>query len=194
MSRQTSRWFLGIAPPRDVAERIAASARAALDGTLLRVYAAEDLHLTLVFLGEVEREFVKRVEVGFAAAYRDARPIALHVGGTGVFESDGRARALWADFDHDEGSRSGLLDLVDRGRRLAADSGLELPASDLERPFVPHLTLARPRAREHAPPAFEHLRFDVGWTAREVHLFESVGRDSESGRYPTRGNAELRGV
>ncbi len=194
MSAHTSRWFLGIAPPRDVAERIASIARAALAGTSLRTYTSEDLHLTLVFLGEVERERIESVERGLDDAFCAARPLALHVGGTGVFESGGRERALWAGFDQSEGARAQLQDLVDRSRRLAADAGIELSASDLERPFVPHLTLARPRAREQAPPDFEHLRFDIDWRASAVHLFESVGRGVESGRYPVRASAELRGV
>lgn len=190
------RLFLGILPPADVRELVAARARAALEGTVAGVYAADDVHLTLVFLGDVGADAARAVERGLAAAYGAARPVALGLGGAGAFGDAGRERALWAGFQLDDRQRAALEDLVARGRRLAAGCGVALPAADLERPFTPHLTVARPRARERVPDGFAALRFDAGWTADEVVLFESAGRASGergSARYPARARVRLAG-
>ncbi len=194
MATSSTRIFLGIAPPLELQERVAAGARAVLSGTQLRVYHEQDIHLTLVFFGEVASEAASLVEHGLADAFRGARPVDLRVGGTGSFESGGRERALWAGFDLQDESRERLLDIVDRGRRLAAGAGIEVPAADRERPFVPHLTLVRPRSGERAPESFASLRFDLDWTADAVSLFASVGGGAGTARYPVRASVRLAGV
>lgn len=187
------RLFLAIVPPAEVRAEIAHRAARALDGCVDRVYVADDLHLTLVFLGDVERACAGRVVAGLEAAFTDASPIALRAAGTGSFGVAGHERALWAGFDLDASSRARLEDLVARGRALAARSGIELAAHELARAYVPHLTLARPRARDRAPTEFAALRFDVGWTADEVALCESAGAGARDGRYPVRASVRLRG-
>jgi len=188
------RLFLGLLPPAHLSDAVADGARKALGRDITRVYAAGDLHLTLVFLGDVPLEAAARVESGLQGAFEDAAPVALRVAGTGSFPTPGHARTLWAGFDLAERERLGLLDLVARGRRLATEAGIELAARDLGAPYVPHLTLARPRPGERVPPEFAGLRFDLDWRADEVCLFESAGAGSPGGRYPVRASCALRGA
>ncbi|MCY2961070.1 MAG: RNA 2',3'-cyclic phosphodiesterase [Planctomycetota bacterium] len=187
------RLFLGLLPAPEVRDEIAERARSLLGPSLARVYAAEDLHLTLVFLGRIPCENVRRIEVGMQAAFEGAAPIRLRVGGTGSFPTAGHERALWAGLDLAPPGRMRLEDLVDRGRRLATAAGIQIGARDLAQSFVPHLTLAGPRAGESVPPAFEGLRFDLDWVAEEVLLFESLGATAPDGRYPVRARVHLRG-
>jgi 2'-5' RNA ligase len=197
MSARSTRLFLGLLPPATIREEVAVRAREVLHGAVSHVYAADDVHLTLVFLGEVEGESCSRVEAGLAGAFDGAAPVRLRIGGggafggAGAFSVVGHERALWAGFDLDDLSRAGLGDLVARSRRLTAAAGIELAPHDLERPFVPHLTLARPRARERVPEACAALRFDLDWTADAVHLFASVGAAAGTGRYPVRASVRL---
>jgi 2'-5' RNA ligase len=186
------RLFLGLLPPPALAREVHDLARPALSD--VPVYAAGDLHLTLVFLGEVDPARAASLRAGLEDAFADASGVRLRVGGSDAFEVPGHERALWAGFDLDAEQHAWLADLVARGRALAAASGVVLPAADLERPYVPHLTLARPHSRWRATPAFGALRFDLDWEADAVHLFESVGRDAATPRYPVRASCPLRGL
>jgi len=186
------RYFLGLRPPPPVAAAIAERAHGVLAGAIDKLYSAEDLHLTLVFLGEVAPERQAELDAKFSRAFADAEPFALEVGGTGAFGNPGQEWALWAGIQPEAASRARLQDLVARSRRLAKDCGIVLPVADLARPFAPHLTLARPRTKERAPAAFRSLRFDVGWEVDAVHLFESVGGAGPGPRYPVRASQLLR--
>jgi len=96
----------------------------------------ENLHLTLRFLGATPPDRVAAVEdtVRAVAAGRSAFPVALS--GAGAFPSGRRPRALWL------GIREGADGLA------ALGSALDAPLAALgwepeERPFRPHLTVAR---------------------------------------------------
>ncbi|MBL8863381.1 MAG: hypothetical protein JNK02_15420 [Planctomycetes bacterium] len=101
---------------------------------------------------------------------------------------------MWAGFDLAPEERAALLDLVERGRALAARCGVALDGADLARPFTPHLTLTRLRQPRRAPGDFDRLRFDLDWLADEVHLFESAGGAGSGPRYPVRATCRLRGL
>ncbi len=186
------RLFLGLLPPPPVAASIAERTHAVLTGAIGKLYSADDLHLTLVFLGEVMPEREVELDVKFSRAFADAESFPLAIGGTGAFGSAGAEWALWAGIQPDPASRARLQDLVARSRRLAKDCGIVLPVADLARPFAPHLTLARPRPRERTPTEFRTLRFDLGWTANAVHLFESLGGAGPGPHYPVRASQLLR--
>jgi len=105
------------------------------------------MHLTIRFLGEMDE-----VQTGAlsAALKTSLKPPAapgcdVHVRGLGVFPQVKRPRILWAGLvDEPPGSLARLHAAVE-----LAVSAAGLPAED--RPFHPHLTLAR--AGEGRPPA-----------------------------------------
>jgi 2'-5' RNA ligase len=103
----------------------------------LTVTPPGNLHLTLAFLGEIGDEAVE----GAGAAVRETaaeRPgWTLHWSGAGVFPGRSRPRVLWLGVDGGEA-------LLDAHIALnAALAALGLPVED--RPYRPHLTLARVR-------------------------------------------------
>jgi 2'-5' RNA ligase len=123
----------------------------ALGGAAVRLPAARDLHITLVFLGGREPEVVPELMRAAHAAVSTALP------------GPPRLRALRLRALPPRRPRLYALDLSDEGGRLTAlheALACELVASGLwqpeERPFWPHLTVARvPRAqrgRASAPP------------------------------------------
>jgi 2'-5' RNA ligase len=181
------RLFLGLLPPADVRAAVVEAARPVLSGMRGGVHAAEDLHLTLCFLGQVEESRLSCLRSELAGALASARAVHLRVGGTGVFPTPGKERTAWAGLETTPEERAGLLDLVRRCREAATAAGVDWKAGGAEAPlatFVPHLTLARPRAPGGLPPAFAGLRFDRAWTADAVLLFESAGAGDPRGRYP----------
>jgi 2'-5' RNA ligase len=104
----------------------------------LSVPPAQNLHLTLAFLGELDEDGLGRATDALAvAAPRMGAPWTVEWGATGAFPSLTRPRVLW-------------LGLVDDAPTVSAAEVLreELAARGLpveERQFRPHLTLARVR-------------------------------------------------
>ncbi|MEU4554111.1 RNA 2',3'-cyclic phosphodiesterase [Micromonospora violae] len=121
--------------------RIGAAAAAGVD---VRLADPAQLHVTLAFLGDVEAARLVEVEsaLGLAAEWfhdgRDAPP-RLSLGGGGRF-GEGRSTVLWVDLRGDVEALHELARLV-RGRLRHA----RLPYD--EKPFRPHLTVARPGDR-----------------------------------------------
>jgi 2'-5' RNA ligase len=98
-------------------------------------WVSAGLHLTLVFLGEVT------AESGAAAVERlqeplPCEPFALGLGAAGMFPSSGRPRVLWLGVAEGAPALASVQAAV--VRRLDG-----IPYKKEDRPFSPHLTLAR---------------------------------------------------
>ncbi|MEU9506971.1 RNA 2',3'-cyclic phosphodiesterase [Micromonospora sp. NPDC048170] len=144
------RLFVAIYPPSEVVAhlgvqvaRLRAGARAAA-GIDVRLADPADAHVTLAFLGDVEAERLVAVQsaLGLAAdRFRDGRPAAprLRLAGGGRFGQD-RSTVLWVDLRGEVESVETLAQLI-RSRLRHADLSYD------ERPFRPHLTVARPGDR-----------------------------------------------
>jgi 2'-5' RNA ligase len=138
------RLFVALVPPAPVQAGLAALA-APLTG--VRWTTAENLHLTLRFIGETAPE----KQDAFAAALARVRvePFVLPTGGVGLFPSRGPAKVLWAGVGHGHTRLYQLRKQVDEAL-LTVDSGLAMPG------FHPHFTVARLDAN-HDPKAVAHL-------------------------------------
>lgn len=93
------------------------------------------MHLTLAFLGEVAEPLAAAITSASARPVAHA-PFLIELGGVGVFPPRGMPRVLWL------GLSRGGRDLVDL-QRIVADRLEGLGVRLEERPFHPHLTLAR---------------------------------------------------
>ena len=167
--REGARTFVALALGPELGERVARAVAEVLDARAFRLPYAEGLHLTLAFLGDVERARLAGLGSALAGALAGVAAPALRLGGTGAFPSLARARVLWVGVE--ERATTGRLAACHAAVRVAlASAGL---AAD-ER-FAPHVTVARPRgARARLPEAFAALRFDLAWDPAAVELFESV--------------------
>ncbi len=150
-------------------------------GLPVRWVAADHLHVTLKFLGEVAAERATPIGEAIAGAVREARSFAVTLGGAGAFPSPDRPRVVWIGVE--------------------AHPALELLANDVERalapfafaselrPFHPHVTIGRV-GREVRPSSLKRLRRlldEVAYSGvmrvESVDLMESVtGRDGASYR------------
>jgi RNA 2',3'-cyclic 3'-phosphodiesterase len=161
------RLFAGIelaAAARTAIEVATASLRTQVPG--FRWVPAQNLHLTLVFLGWVEAHDVEPIRGALEAALRPAAPFTARLGGAGRFPDRGKARILWVGF---ELGAEALSDLADRAREGVADRITDT------RPFRPHITVARAkqpvRVAASALAAVPSLDRDVGVDA--MTLFRS---------------------
>lgn len=138
------RAFVAVPVEEPVTLRRLAGARSLLpDLHGIRWIPPGQIHLTLKFLGEIEEERIDAAKAATARAARTAEgdppgagPFRLTIEGLGAFPPHGGARVLWA------GCGEGADALCSLAARVeAAFAGEGFPPE--ERPFSPHLTLAR---------------------------------------------------
>ena len=136
---------------------------------------ADDLHLTLCFLGDFEEARRPALERTLAEELRGLNAPELRVTGTGGFPNLRQPRVLWAGVDEIDESLGRLDALHNRVRQAALSLGWRPRHGELRRPFQPHITVARVRrgAAARVNPAFAGLRFRERWLPLEVALFES---------------------
>lgn len=147
------RLFVAIRPPRDIRELLLDAMEESAD---FRWQEEQQLHLTLRFVGEVERPIAN----DFADALARIRAGALHlrIAGFGRFEQR-NSGALWAAVE----PKPPLAALAAKVERVCQSVGLEPE----RRAFHPHITLARWKGRR----------------TREVHDFLERTRDLSSGPF-----------
>ena len=157
------RLFVAIRPPDEVRDLLV---DAMDEGPALRWVGEENLHLTLRFIGEVERPLGEDIARRLQGVR--AEPLELRIRGVGRFEQR-NGGAVWAGIEP-KGQVAGLAAKVDRACVLA---GLEPE----RRAFHPHVTLARyGRAGKAEAEDFERRRAALASGAFEVDrfiLFES---------------------
>jgi 2'-5' RNA ligase len=130
------RLFVAIRPPEEVRDLLI---DAMDDRPELRWVSDDNLHLTLRFIGEVERPLADDVAAALAGVHFSS--FELRVAGVGTFEQR-NGGALWAGGD----PRGDVAALAARIERACQSAGL--PPE--RRAFHPHITLARWNRRSAA--------------------------------------------
>ncbi len=131
---------------------------------------AENLHLTLAFLGRVEEERIGGVSAAIGAAVRDHVDFTVRLGELGAFPSVKRARVVWAGLDDPTGGLTGLADSI-------GDGLVPLGFPREARAFRPHMTIAR--LKIPGPVALGVALEPMSFAVERISLFESrLGRPS----------------
>ncbi len=123
---------------------------------------AENFHITLKFLGEIGRNRVESLSRAAQRAVAGIPPFDVAIKGAGAFPPHGIPRVLWL----------GITDASDGLARLQSRLDKECDREGFppeQRPFHPHLTIARPRvpkgarrlAALHKEMGFEPIGFPV---------------------------------
>lgn len=158
MAADTARLFFAAWPAPEVQRALGGVAQSAQRECSGRAVPTHNIHLTLVFLGDVPRPRLDEIEA--LAATIDARSFALAVDRLEYWR---RNRILWA----------GVKECPEALRALVAALELGLLAAGFQcdgRPYIPHVTLLRNARR--APAA---LRIPpVAWPVADFALVESV--------------------
>ena len=135
------RCFIAIEIPDTVKKEIGEAA------DMLRKYDADikwvnaqNLHITLKFLGNTPEEAVPEISESLLSAVSPFRPFYIKISGTGVFPSRKSPRVIWIGVENGE-SLPRLAADIDRSLSL-------LGYKKEEREFRPHLTLGRVRSRK----------------------------------------------
>lgn len=166
------RLFLALEVPeahRREMERRARTLRRSLPPA--RWVPADNLHLTLRFIGATDPDRVPDLLGAVAPAFAACEPLTLRLVGGGIFPPARPARVAWVGVDG-----GGALHRLQREVAAAADAALGLEPEG--RPFHSHVTLARPRRPWKRPASEEFARAFEGpvgepFTVRAGVLFES---------------------
>jgi 2'-5' RNA ligase len=184
------RLFVALELPAEVRSRLGERMTALRDELpSARWVSAELLHLTLVFLGEVEEGLLEPIDRALGPVFAASPALRLRLGDPGTFPPRRPARVAWVAIETD-----GDLAALERGARRALDPVLAAPLAD--RPYHAHVTLARPR-RPWSRGAIATFHQGLGgvageWEVRRAVLFESrLGAPGP--RYAPRGEYALVG-
>ena len=164
------RLFVALEIPSTVRENLAdllGSLRAVSPQT--RWVHPENLHVTLKFIGEVPEAKFSAIRSALAGVRSD-QPVTLDFRGLGFFPNEKHPRVFWAGTE-----ASPNLKILAAEIEKAVE---KLGISREQRPFSPHLTLARfepPRLPEKLRAAIqEHAARDFGCLrTNQFHLIES---------------------
>ena len=161
------RTFVAIFPPQEVREALFRAAQNLQASKAFRLVGQEKIHLTLKFLGDVAEQDLDTIKKILQPLGDGHDPFEVSTSGFGAFPSEQRARILWSSID--QGSEH-LRTIAEEVETLLSPAGFERE----NRPYIPHLTLGRARARrtklvtpETSPPT---LRF----TVRGINLVKSA--------------------
>ncbi len=160
----------------EVAERV----RTSSDGIRARWVRFEGLHLTLRFLGPTPPEAISALVEATDEIAGRRRPISVRLGGGGAFPGLARPRTLWI------GVPGGVEDLAELAAALSSDPRIAPllpeaatgPRGGPEKPYSPHLTIARTDGVRGAGALARALvasaaGLDVRFTADRVVLYRS---------------------
>jgi 2'-5' RNA ligase len=130
----------------------------------------EGIHLTLKFLGYVEPEKIPEITAALKPIAESAHPFPIQVKGCGFFPNSKRPNVLWAGV---------VSDLLQPLQQQVEDATEKLGFQRENRPFSPHLTLAR--FRDHhglTPLILETEKWQEKMlgecTATDFVLYESI--------------------
>jgi len=181
-ARDRARVFVALELGAELGAHVAAEVERVLGRGEFRLPAGAGLHLTLVFVGDVERAQLAALARALGEVLVGLVAPELRLSGTGGFPSFARSRVLWVGVE--ERAAAGRLAAC----RTAVLAGLAraglAPMGEGHEGFTPHVTVARPRgARSRVPGAFGALRFERDWSPAAVALVESVLGRPEDRRY-----------
>lgn len=135
------RCFVAVDFPGEIREELgkfASSLSPGAVGRAVRWMRPENIHLTLKFLGPVDRKTLPELSAALEAALAGHAPFGLTVKGAGVFPPRGRPRVVWVGLAGETAALAALQSAVE-----SAFEPLGFPRE--KRPFTPHLTVGRVR-------------------------------------------------
>jgi RNA 2',3'-cyclic 3'-phosphodiesterase len=173
------RLFVAVTPPPQVLDELGSATETMRSARPeLRWTRPDQWHLTLAFLGEVDDTARADLSVRLGRTATQHPPMRLALHGAGRFGD----RVLWTRVAGDVVALRGLAASVRAAARRA-----HVDVED--RPYRPHLTLARGREGADLRPVVDVLAGFAGrtWTAGELHLVRShLGAGPErTSRYET---------
>ncbi|MES0349958.1 MAG: RNA 2',3'-cyclic phosphodiesterase [Desulfobacteria bacterium] len=166
------RAFIAISLPEPVLQAIANAQETLKRGGLkIRWVRKEGIHLTLKFLGDIDRDSVEKISEAMERATGSFSPFTLWVEGIGVFPDLRRPRVAWVGV-------SGEVEVLSALQRDLESQLSRLGFPKEKRGFRGHLTLGRVKGRLDQTKLREGLETlsdfrTESFTAQSIVLFQS---------------------
>lgn len=140
---------------------------------VVRWVPAENIHLTLKFLGNISTASLNDLQRTLQASVKGLRPFEVQVAGVGAFPKLRTPRVIWSALNAPD-ALTHLAQIVDA-------AALKLGYPQEERPFSPHLTLGRVSDKANAQEVSaladnlaKQGNISLGsFTVRDIQLFRS---------------------
>jgi len=132
----------------------------------------ENIHLTLVFLGDIEEESAADLCDALETAVAPLEPFSFEIDGLGSFGRPGAPRIVWA------GTR-GSSDALRRLHAAITGALSERGCTFDEKPFSPHLTLGRVKAPRGAEALEKRIIHNRETAFGTVHVHDVILMKSE---------------
>ena len=153
------RLFYAVKVPQEIADELA-PAQKELRGNW-RAVRPDQFHITLAYIANAPESALDHLRTVGREAARDTAPFTLRIRGTGYFPNEGSPRVWFAKVDAPE-----LEELAGKIR-----SQLQVEFDD--KPFKPHITLAR---KKGPAPRVSPKLWDLSWDAGAFTLIHSTLR------------------
>jgi 2'-5' RNA ligase len=189
---QRLRTFIAVALDTFTHDRLVGLQQRLADGGMPAKWVEPDnLHITLLFLGEVDARETPAVCKAVETVCRGVAPFAMTLAGAGAFPTVRRPRTLVVHITEGAAEMKALHD------------ALEAPLLELgcyrreERAYTPHLTLGRVKGQTAAEPLAAAVRQFERWQGGQTQVREVLVLSSElrpdGPEYTVLGRAPLKG-
>jgi 2'-5' RNA ligase len=139
-------------------------------GFPIRWVAIENMHLTLIFLGEVEENFLNKVKEQLILAVKNAKLFEANLTGLGAFPSQRSPRVIWVGMDKGKNEAIDLQAMVEKPL-------VTIGYKPEDRKFHPHLTIGRVKGAVKEPAKiFETKYISRNFPVKSIVLFKSTLR------------------
>lgn len=166
------RCFIAIDMPEDIkASILNVIEKAGQKVKGIRWVSAQNIHLTLKFLGDVKEELIHDIEKGLSSVCINHVPFTINIRGVGAFPNFKYPNVLWIGIDESEE----LKRLYEDIEEFMFELGFEKD----DRRFSPHLTIGRVKDRKGIEQILKELytfkdTFFGNIEVKEVLLMRSV--------------------
>jgi len=165
------RLFIAIDLPRGLKERIFAVSRKIVQEIPIKLVEKENLHLTLLFLGERNGEEVETIKGAIGEMVKLFLPINLKTQNPEFFPNPREPHGVWLNLG---GEKERLFSLHKKIVDGLLRSGLKLEEKNLK--FSAHITLGRIKKRIkrlEAPKEFAEFKESSIFKVEKISLFQS---------------------
>jgi 2'-5' RNA ligase len=121
-------------PVKKIMQQVSAELKKSnLDAKWVKI---DNIHLTVIFLGDIEEQWLEQIDAAAQAACIQSAPFAINLQSMGCFPNKKKARVLWLGIAGELGRMADFQKSLQKG--LAP-----LNIKEEDREFKPHLTLGR---------------------------------------------------
>ncbi len=168
------RLFFALVPDEEIRRQLVEAAMTFPTVKGVRPIPKDNLHITLLFLGDVEENTRKYLEKKVVQTY--VQPFTIRLDLYGYFK---RSQTIWIGCSSYPNE---LIRLVNHLKSIGVQCGTDFD----DRPHKPHVTLFKKVPKADFPTA----PVSISWKVREFHLLESLP-DGNSTRYNKIGTYQL---